>query len=81
MNRPGGDSLQPTHLRDENLTRVRDPRVTSGLIGASHPEQVVENVGALARLEFSPEELAAIEGFAQEGGVNMWERPAHDERP
>ena len=104
MNRPGGDSLQPTHLRDENLTRVRelneiarargqslaqmalawalrDPRVTSALIGASHPEQVIENVGALARLEFSPEELAAIEGFAQEGGVNLWERPSHDERP
>ena len=104
MNRPGGDSLQPEHLRDENLARVRalneiavargqslaqmalawalrDPRVTSAVIGASHPEQVIENLGALDKMEFSPEELVAIEGYAQEGGVNLWERPSHDERP
>ena len=104
MNRPGGDSLQPEHLRDENLARVRalneiavargqslaqmalawalrDPRVTSAVIGASHPEQVIENVRALDNMEFSPEELAAIEGYAQEGGVDLWARPSHDERP
>ncbi|MGZ5214548.1 MAG: L-glyceraldehyde 3-phosphate reductase [Actinomycetota bacterium] len=104
INRPGGDSLQASHLRDENLARVRalneiarergqslaqmalawalrDPRVTSAVIGASRPQQVIENVVALDKLEFTPEELAAIEGFAQEGGVNLWERPSHDERP
>jgi L-glyceraldehyde 3-phosphate reductase len=35
--------------------------VTSALIGASRPEQVVENVGALKNLAFAPEELAAID--------------------
>ena len=42
---------------------LRDPRVTSALIGASRPEQIVENVGALANLEFSPDELAAIDSI------------------
>ena len=60
---------------------LRDPRVTSALIGASRPEQVSENVGALENLEFTPDELAAIDEHAQEGGVNLWERPSHDERP
>jgi L-glyceraldehyde 3-phosphate reductase len=36
------------------------PTVTSALIGASRPEQIEENVAALANLEFSPEELEAI---------------------
>lgn len=42
---------------------LRDPRVTSALIGASRPEQLVENVGALANLHFSPEELAALDSI------------------
>ncbi len=32
---------------------LRDPRVTSALIGASRPEQIIENVGALKNLSFS----------------------------
>ena len=60
---------------------LRDPRVTSALIGASRPEQVIENVGALDNLEFTPEELAAIDGHAQEGDLNLWKRPSQDERP
>ena len=91
INQPGGDSLQRSHLSEENLAHVRalneiakargqslaqmalawtlrDPRVTSALIGASRPEQVIENVGALENLEFTPEELAAIDAHAQEGG-------------
>jgi L-glyceraldehyde 3-phosphate reductase len=60
---------------------LRDPRVTSTLIGASRAEQVREDVGALARLDFSPEELRAIDRFAQEGHVNLWERPSTDQRP
>src|ERR1700754_3916650 len=39
----------------------RDPRVTSALIGASSVKQLEENVGALAKLEFSDDELAAID--------------------
>ncbi len=42
---------------------LRDPRVTSALIGASRSEQIRENVGALANLAFSDEELAAIDGI------------------
>jgi L-glyceraldehyde 3-phosphate reductase len=60
---------------------LRDERVTSALIGASRAEQVRENVAALDSLEFSEEELAAIDRYAQEGGVNLWERPARDLRP
>ena len=55
---------------------LRDPRVTSALIGASRPEQIVENVGALQNLAFSSEELAEIDRFAQEGGINLWEKPS-----
>lgn len=41
---------------------LRDPRVTSALIGASRVRQVEDNVAALDRLDFSDEELSAIEG-------------------
>jgi L-glyceraldehyde 3-phosphate reductase len=60
---------------------LRDPRVTSALIGASRPEQVQENVAALKNLEFSQTELTAIDAYAQEGGIDLWERPSHDLRP
>jgi L-glyceraldehyde 3-phosphate reductase len=60
---------------------LRDPRVTSTLIGASHVEQVRENVAALKNLAFSPSELASIDRHAQEGRVNLWEKPSQDQRP
>jgi L-glyceraldehyde 3-phosphate reductase len=43
---------------------LRDPRMTSALIGASKPEQIEENVAALSNLEFTAEELAAIDEIA-----------------
>ena len=55
---------------------LRDARVTSALIGASRPEQIIENVGALKNLSFSADELAEIDRFAQEGGINLWEKPS-----
>lgn len=55
---------------------LRDPRVTSALIGASRPEQIVENVAALQNLAFSAEELAEIDRYAVEGGINLWARPS-----
>ncbi|GAA5541372.1 L-glyceraldehyde 3-phosphate reductase [Ochrobactrum soli] len=58
---------------------LRDPRVTSALIGASSPEQIVENVKALENLSFSADELKEIDKYAVEGGVNLWEKPANDE--
>ncbi len=60
---------------------LRDPRVTTTLIGASSPAQIRENAGALANLSFTAEELAEIDRFAVEGGVNLWERPSTDRRP
>ena len=60
---------------------LRDPRVTSTLVGASSVAQIRENVAALAKMEFSPEELAEIDQYAVEGGVNLWEAPSTDRRP
>jgi L-glyceraldehyde 3-phosphate reductase len=59
---------------------LRDPRVTTTLIGASSAAQVRENVGALANLAFSAGELAEIDRFALEGGVNRWVKPSTDQR-
>ena len=46
---------------------LRDPRMTSAVIGASRPEQVRDAVGALDKLDFSKEELAAIDRYAIDG--------------
>jgi L-glyceraldehyde 3-phosphate reductase len=51
---------------------LRDPRVTSALIGASSAEQIAENVGALSNLRFTTDELARIDKDAVEGGINLW---------
>jgi L-glyceraldehyde 3-phosphate reductase len=53
---------------------LRDSRVTSVLVGASRPEQVEENVGALKRTEFTAEELSEIDRYATESGINRWAR-------
>jgi L-glyceraldehyde 3-phosphate reductase len=53
---------------------LRDPRVTSTLIGASSVEQLEDNVGAIARLDFEDDELAEIDRYAEESGINIWER-------
>ncbi|MBB2927178.1 L-glyceraldehyde 3-phosphate reductase [Paraburkholderia silvatlantica] len=58
---------------------LRGGRVTSALIGASRAEQVRENVAALKNLAFSTEELAEIDRYATEGGVNLWEKPSTDQ--
>jgi len=102
INKPGGGSLQQSHLSPQNIEHVRklnaiaerrgqslaqmalawalrDGRVTSVLIGASRAEQVRENVGALAQLAFSAEELAEIDRYATEGGINLWEKPSTDQ--
>jgi len=60
---------------------LRGGRVTSALIGASRPEQVEECVGALAKLDFTTEELAEIDKYAQEAGVNLWAASAERKGP
>jgi L-glyceraldehyde 3-phosphate reductase len=49
-----------------------DKRVTTALIGASRPEQILDAVGAVSNPTFSPDELAGIDRYATEGGINIW---------
>ena len=51
---------------------LRDPRVTSTLVGASSVAQLEQNVGALDKLEFSPDELREIDRFATDSGLDLW---------
>ena len=51
---------------------LRDPRVTSALIGARTVAQLDDSLDALQRLSFAPDELAAIERHAGEGGIDLW---------
>jgi len=55
---------------------LRDARVTSVLVGASSVRQLEQNVAALGRLDFSADELAAIDQHAVEGGINLWAGPS-----
>jgi L-glyceraldehyde 3-phosphate reductase len=58
---------------------LRDGGITTALIGASKPEQVMDCVGAIARLEFTPDELARIEAIAEERDLNLWARSSQTE--
>jgi L-glyceraldehyde 3-phosphate reductase len=51
---------------------LRDPRVTSALIGASSVAQLEENLAAAAHTDFTDEELAAIDRDAVDAGINIW---------
>lgn len=51
---------------------LRDPRVTSALIGASRISQLEENVAALSNLTFAADELAEIDQWANDAGLNIW---------
>ncbi|MBE1609433.1 L-glyceraldehyde 3-phosphate reductase [Actinopolymorpha pittospori] len=53
---------------------LRDSRMTSVLIGASSIAQLEDNIGALDRLDFTAEELDAIDRHAVEAGINLWAR-------
>ncbi|MGZ8606789.1 MAG: L-glyceraldehyde 3-phosphate reductase [Actinomycetota bacterium] len=57
---------------------LRDPRVTSALIGASSVEQLEQNVAALGALGFEAAELEEIDRFAIEGGINLWAHSSSD---
>jgi len=58
---------------------LRDGGITTALIGASRPEQVVDCVGAVGNLEFSAEELAEIDRWAVEEKINLWARSSGTE--
>ena len=63
-----GQSLAQTAL----AWSLRDPRITSALIGASSVGQLDANVAALERLDFSPDELTEIDRHAVDSGINIW---------
>ena len=51
---------------------LRDPRMSSVLVGASSPGQLEQNVGALARTDFTDDELTAIDQHARDSGIDLW---------
>jgi L-glyceraldehyde 3-phosphate reductase len=53
---------------------LRQPAITSALIGASRWAQIEECLGALKNLQFTDEELARIDRHAVEGNLNIWAR-------
>jgi L-glyceraldehyde 3-phosphate reductase len=57
---------------------LRDPRMTSTVMGASSVEQLEANVGALEKLEFTEDELAEIDKYATESDINLWARSSSE---
>ncbi|ROT98999.1 L-glyceraldehyde 3-phosphate reductase [Histidinibacterium lentulum] len=55
---------------------LRDGGITTALIGASRPEQVVDCAGAVGNLDFTAEELAEIDRYADEEQINLWAQSA-----
>jgi L-glyceraldehyde 3-phosphate reductase len=51
---------------------LRNPQVTTALIGASKVSQIEDCVGALANTKFTTEELSAIDTYARDGDLNLW---------
>ena len=51
---------------------LRDPRVTSALVGARNWSQLLDLIGALDKLDFTNDELIAIDGYAVDGNLNLW---------
>jgi L-glyceraldehyde 3-phosphate reductase len=51
---------------------LRDPRMTSTVLGASSVAQLETNVAALDNTSFSGDELAEIDKYATESGINLW---------
>ena len=57
---------------------LRDPRMTSTLVGASSVAQLEENVAALDSLDFTADELAEIDRYATDSGINIWARSSSE---
>jgi L-glyceraldehyde 3-phosphate reductase len=55
---------------------LRDERVTSLVVGASSVHQIQNSVAALDKLDITNAELAEIDSFAIDGGVDLWRGPA-----
>lgn len=57
---------------------LRGGGITSALIGASRPEQVEDCVGAIDNLDFTAEDLAEIDGLANEEQINLWAKSSEE---
>jgi L-glyceraldehyde 3-phosphate reductase len=57
---------------------IRDPRVTSAVIGASSVEQLDTNLDALDFPDLTEEELSEIDEYADDSGVNIWAKSSED---
>lgn len=55
---------------------LRDGGITTALIGASRPSQVVDCAGAIGNLEFTADELTLIDEYADEEQINLWAQSA-----
>ena len=58
---------------------LRGGGITTALIGASKPEQVLDCVGAVDNLEFNDDELAQIDVLASDEAINLWARSSESE--
>ena len=57
---------------------LRDPRVTSAVIGASSVEQLDTNLDALSGPPLTDDELAEIDRYATDSGVNLWAKQTEE---
>ncbi len=57
---------------------LRGGGITSALIGASKPEQVIDCVGAIKNLAFTADELAQIDNIAEQKDINLWAKSSND---
>ncbi|KRF02835.1 aldo/keto reductase [Nocardioides sp. Soil777] len=57
---------------------LRDPRVTSAVIGASSVEQLDTNLDALDGPPLTDDELAAIDRHAVDSGINLWAKQTEE---
>lgn len=68
--------------RDQTLAQMaiawvlRNGRITSALIGASKPEQIVDSAKAIGNLNFTEAELAEIDRYAKDAAINIWAQSA-----
>lgn len=66
--------------RDQTLAQMaiawvlREGGITTALIGASKPQQIIDCVGAINNLDFTADELAKIDEYADEESINLWAR-------
>jgi len=57
---------------------LKDPRITSALIGARNVAQLEDSLGALKNLSFSAAELKEIDALALDGGIDLWRKGSRD---